>query len=66
MYTTTGVYPVEITVTDALGGFDSEVFEFVVVYDRTMNGRVKGSGFYWSGAEASAIPQLGCSGLLRL
>ena len=54
VYTTTGVYPVEITITDALGDFDSEVFEFVVVYDPTINGRVNGSGFYWSGAGASA------------
>ncbi|HSM66647.1 MAG TPA: hypothetical protein VK860_10105 [Ilumatobacteraceae bacterium] len=54
VYAETGVYPVTVTVTDASGGSDSELYEFVVVFDPTTNGRVSGSGAYWSGAEASA------------
>ncbi len=53
-YTATGVYPVTVRISDARGDADDELFEFVVVYDPTINGRVTGSGFYWSGAEASA------------
>ncbi len=60
MYAETGVYPVTVTLTDANGESDSELYEFVVVYDPTTNGRVTGSGAYWSGAEASpATPRWG-------
>jgi PKD repeat protein len=54
VYAETGVYPVTVTITDAAGGSDFELYEFVVVYDPTTNGRVTGSGTYWSGPEASA------------
>jgi hypothetical protein len=52
IYAETGVYPITITVTDAAGASDSELFEFAVVFDPTIRGRVNGSGFYWSGREA--------------
>ncbi len=54
VYAETGVYPVTVTVSDANGASDSELYEFVVVYDPTTNGRVTGSGSYWSGPEASS------------
>ena len=39
---------------DAAGNTDTSLFEFAVVYDPTINGRVAGAGWYWSGAEAYA------------
>ena len=54
VYSRTGVYPVTITVFDRDGASDSELFEFVVVFDPDTTGRVAGSGTYWSGSEAYA------------
>ncbi|MEO0493020.1 MAG: hypothetical protein AAF081_06360 [Actinomycetota bacterium] len=53
-YPEPGVYTVTVTIADAAGNTDISVFEFAVVYDPTINGRVAGAGWYWSGAEAYA------------
>jgi hypothetical protein len=52
VYTAAGVYSVTVTVTDANGDSYAEDYEFIVVFDPDTNGRVSGSGYYWSGAEA--------------
>ena len=51
-YAAAGVYSAIVTVTDGNGDSYSEDYEFIVVFDPDSNGRVSGSGFYWSGAEA--------------
>ena len=51
-YEEAGVYTVTVTIEDLAGASDTELFEFVVVFDPETRGRVSGKGYYWSGAEA--------------
>ena len=53
-YNDPGVYTVTLTVTDDDGGFDSETFEFVVVYDPN-GGFVTGGGWIDSPEEACPV-----------
>jgi PKD repeat protein len=58
MYAETGVYIIQLTVTDDDGGSDSETYEFIVVYNPD-GGYVMGSGWYWSDPGAyNADPSL--------
>ncbi len=50
-YTTPGIYTIKVTVTDDDSGSDSEIFEYVVVYDPN-GGFVTGGGFITSPAGA--------------
>src|SRR6187431_2061149 len=52
-YTAPGVYTVRVTISDGHGGTDSEVFEYVVVYDPA-GGFVTGGGWIDSPAGAYA------------
>jgi hypothetical protein len=46
-YAEAGVYPVQIIVSDDEGGSDSEIYEYVVLYDPE-GGFVTGGGWIWS------------------
>jgi hypothetical protein len=54
MYSTPGVYGVEITVIDKDGGYDTELFQYVVIYDPS-EGFVTGGGWINS-PEGAYIP----------
>jgi uncharacterized repeat protein (TIGR01451 family) len=47
MYSAAGIYTIQLTVTDDDGGFDTEVFQYVVVYDPSA-GFVTGGGWIYS------------------
>ena len=50
-YATSGVYTVQVTITDGAGGTATSAYEFAVVYD-TAGGQVTGAGGFWSGPTA--------------
>ncbi len=67
IYTTPGVYTVTVEVSDLAGASDSEVFEFVVVFDPDTRGRVSGSGLLLvRGRRSARWLELGRASLLRL
>jgi PKD repeat protein len=47
IYTTPGVYILSVTITDAAGASDTEIFQYIVVYDPD-GGFVTGGGWIWS------------------
>jgi hypothetical protein len=46
-FTTSGVYTVEVTVTDDEGDLDQAIFQYIVIYDPS-EGFVTGGGWIWS------------------
>ncbi len=60
VYSSPGVYSIEVTVRDDAGGEAVGTYEFVVVFDPDTRGRVSGKGFDRSGPEAhSGSPWFG-------
>jgi PKD repeat protein len=59
-YATAGVYRVTVTVTDDDGGTDSEVYEYIVIYNPD-GGFVTGGGHIWSEAGWCQLDEV-CAG----